>query len=214
MLANYPVAQRPLVSRTDDWSCVDRSRPYPCSSYRCQGGVRTRIVLDTSVLVADPSCIASFVGADVVIPLTVIEELDGLKSRVDDVGRAAHGVAYDRGASDCRQGRLPTPRPSASPGVGHRQIEINGCSETPPPRARARSWTSRQPDHRRRTRSGEDLRRRWCPTTPLRIKAAHLGFRPPNTFLPVDALRHARRVGHDRDDPRRDRLASMPPAIA
>ena len=51
--------------------------------------VRTRIVLDTSVLVADPSCIGSFVDADVVIPLTVIEELDSLKSRVDDVGRAA-----------------------------------------------------------------------------------------------------------------------------
>ena len=54
-----------------------------------KGGVRTRIVLDTSVLVADPTCIATFVGVDVVIPLTVIEELDGLKSRVDDVGRAA-----------------------------------------------------------------------------------------------------------------------------
>lgn len=54
-----------------------------------EGGVRTRIVLDTSVLVADPSCIANFVGSDVVIPLTVIEELDSLKSRVDDVGRAA-----------------------------------------------------------------------------------------------------------------------------
>ena len=46
-------------------------------------------MLDTSVLVADPSCIANFVGSDVVIPLTVIEELDSLKSRVDDVGRAA-----------------------------------------------------------------------------------------------------------------------------
>ncbi|MGZ4679228.1 MAG: PhoH family protein [Ilumatobacteraceae bacterium] len=46
-------------------------------------------MLDTSVLVADPACIASFVGADVVIPLTVIEELDSLKSRVDDVSRAA-----------------------------------------------------------------------------------------------------------------------------
>ena len=33
--------------------------------------------------------LASFVGADVVIPLTVIEELDSLKTRVDDVGRAA-----------------------------------------------------------------------------------------------------------------------------
>ena len=52
-------------------------------------GVRTRIVLDTSVLVADPGCLHSFPHCDVVIPLTVVEELDGLKSRPDDVGRAA-----------------------------------------------------------------------------------------------------------------------------
>jgi PhoH-like ATPase len=46
-------------------------------------------VLDTSVLVADPGCVASFESVDVVIPLTVIEELDSLKTRLDDVGRAA-----------------------------------------------------------------------------------------------------------------------------
>ena len=40
-------------------------------------GVRTRIVLDTSVLIADPACLTSFVDDAVVIPLTVIEELDG-----------------------------------------------------------------------------------------------------------------------------------------
>lgn len=47
------------------------------------------MVLDTSVLVADPTCFSGFRGSDVVIPLTVIEELDSLKTRVDDVGRAA-----------------------------------------------------------------------------------------------------------------------------
>jgi PhoH-like ATPase len=47
------------------------------------------VVVDTSVLVADPTCVAQWRGADLVIPLTVIEELDGLKSRADDVGRAA-----------------------------------------------------------------------------------------------------------------------------
>ena len=47
------------------------------------------MVLDTSVLVADPTCFTGFTGSDVVIPLTVIEELDSLKARVDDVGRAA-----------------------------------------------------------------------------------------------------------------------------
>ncbi len=50
---------------------------------------RTRVVLDTSVLIADPSCVTSFDDVDVVIPLIVVEELDGLKTRPDDVGRAA-----------------------------------------------------------------------------------------------------------------------------
>ena len=45
--------------------------------------VRTRVVLDTSVLIGDPSCLAGspmFIGCDVVVPFTVIEELDGTKS--------------------------------------------------------------------------------------------------------------------------------------
>jgi hypothetical protein len=46
-----------------------------------EGGVRTRVVLDTSVLVGDPNCLHGFAGVDVVIPFTVIEELDGLKTR-------------------------------------------------------------------------------------------------------------------------------------
>ncbi|MET0460067.1 MAG: PhoH family protein [Ilumatobacteraceae bacterium] len=50
---------------------------------------RGRVVLDTSVLIADPSCVTSFHDVDLVIPLIVVEELDGLKTRVDDVGRAA-----------------------------------------------------------------------------------------------------------------------------
>src|SRR4051794_35269361 len=53
---------------------------------------RTRLVLDTSVLIADPACIVGFGDVDVVIPLTVIEELDGLKSRPDDVGRSARAA--------------------------------------------------------------------------------------------------------------------------
>lgn len=56
------------------------------------GGGRPRLVLDTSVLVADPGCLIHFKDADVVIPLTVIEELDGLKTRPDDAGRAARAA--------------------------------------------------------------------------------------------------------------------------
>jgi PhoH-like ATPase len=52
----------------------------------------TRMVLDTSVLISDPDSITAFPGADTVIPLVVVEELDQHKSRMDDVGRAARAV--------------------------------------------------------------------------------------------------------------------------
>jgi len=68
---------------------TDLARRDPLSAPVVSDQVRTRVVLDTSVLVADPECLGSFGPVDVVIPLTVIEELDGLKSRPDDVGRAA-----------------------------------------------------------------------------------------------------------------------------
>ncbi len=55
-------------------------------------GTRLRVVLDTSVLVADPNCLSGFRDVDVVIPLTVVEELDSLKARPDDVGRAARSA--------------------------------------------------------------------------------------------------------------------------
>ncbi len=47
------------------------------------------VVLDTCVLLADPSSLYAFPGYDLVIPLTVIEELDAQKNRMDDIGRAA-----------------------------------------------------------------------------------------------------------------------------
>jgi PhoH-like ATPase len=46
-------------------------------------------VLDTSVLVADPGALHEFSGCALKVPLTVIEELDGLKTRTDGVGQTA-----------------------------------------------------------------------------------------------------------------------------
>jgi PhoH-like ATPase len=92
---------------------------------------RTRVVLDTSVLVADPGCLGSFFGVDVVIPLTVIEELDGLKTRMDDVGRAARTAL--RTIEDCRVragGSLAVPVVlSEQPDAATLQIEINGIQK-------------------------------------------------------------------------------------
>ncbi len=87
--------------------------------------LRTRLVLDTSVLIADPACVVEFVDADVVVPLTVVEELDGLKTRNDDVGRAARSAL--RTLEDLRVshgGSLATAVPTGA-GSGTVQIEIN-----------------------------------------------------------------------------------------
>jgi len=87
----------------------------------------TRAVLDTSVLIADPACLASFDGVAVVVPLTVVEELDGLKARLDDVGRAARTAL--RTIEDLRVrngGSLAEPVPLGS---GSLQIEINGIQK-------------------------------------------------------------------------------------
>lgn len=89
---------------------------------------RTRVVLDTSVLVADPTSLTSFPGCEVVVPLTVVEELDSLKTRLDDVGRAARTAL--RTLEDLRRragGVLDTPlevHPGEEGGSVH--IEVNG----------------------------------------------------------------------------------------
>ena len=89
-----------------------------------QRAVRTRVVLDTSVLIADPSCVTSFDGVDVVIPLIVVEELDGLKTRPDDVGRAARAALRSIEELRVRHGgSLAEPVPV---GGGSLQIELNG----------------------------------------------------------------------------------------
>ena len=52
-----------------------------------------QLVLDTSALVADPDGVFDAYGErDLVVPLAVLEELDGLKKRLDPVGRAAREV--------------------------------------------------------------------------------------------------------------------------
>jgi PhoH-like ATPase len=53
---------------------------------------RKSFVIDTNVLVHDPSAIKKFKENDVVIPLSVLEELDGLKRHSDEVGKNAREV--------------------------------------------------------------------------------------------------------------------------
>lgn len=58
-------------------------------------------VLDTNVLLSDPSSLFSFEEHNVIIPMAVLEELDNHKSRQDDVGRNARSVS--RSLDDLRE---------------------------------------------------------------------------------------------------------------
>lgn len=60
-------------------------------------------VLDTNVILHDPLAMFAFKGARVVLPLTVIEELDTFKRNNDERGRSARLVA--RKLDDLRQNR-------------------------------------------------------------------------------------------------------------
>jgi PhoH-like ATPase len=53
---------------------------------------RKTFVIDTNVLVHDPAAIKEFKDNDVVIPLSVLEELDSLKRNLDEVGKNAREV--------------------------------------------------------------------------------------------------------------------------
>ncbi len=139
--------------------------------------LRTRFVIDTSVLIADPGCVMGFGDVDVVIPLTVIEELDGLKSRPDDVGRAARTAL--RTIEDLRVrngGSLAEPVPIGG-GSGTLRIEINGVQKH---LLVEHGLDASKPDNRI---IGAALgQANYAPTrmvsndAALRIKAAHLGI--------------------------------------
>lgn len=47
------------------------------------------IITDTNIFINDPNCINAFPGDLIKIPLEVVEEIDDLKRRMDDVGRNA-----------------------------------------------------------------------------------------------------------------------------
>lgn len=102
--------------------------PAPSAPQATKGGVRTRVVLDTSVLVADPTCFQHLRDVDIVVPLTVVEELDSLKTRPDDVGRSARAAL--RAIEEIRVragGSLATAVALGSdPGSSTLQIEVNG----------------------------------------------------------------------------------------
>ena len=146
----------------------------PVSEADTASGVRRRMVLDTSVLIADPGCIGTFTEVDLVVPLTVIEELDGLKNRLDDVGRSARAAL--RAIEDLRVSNGGTLAEPMTIGSCTLQIEINSVQKH---RLVEHGLDPANPDNRIIGAALGQAER--GPTTmlsndaALRIKAAHLG---------------------------------------
>jgi PhoH-like ATPase len=140
---------------------------------------RVRVVVDTSVLIADPGVLSGYRGCDIVLPLTVIEELDSLKSRLDDVGRSARAAL--RTIEERRVeagGSLAEPLSRLDdPLGGTLRIEVNGVHRQ---RLVEHGLDPAKPDNRIiGTALGQAS---VAPTrivsndAALRIKAAHLGL--------------------------------------
>ena len=158
---------------------------------------RTRVVLDTSVLVADPASLTAFPGCEVVVPLTVVEELDSLKTRLDDVGRAARTAL--RTLEDLRRragGVLDTPlEVHGGEEGGSVHIEVNGIQRH---LLVEHGLDPEIPDNRI---IGAALgQSRHAPTrlvsndAALRIKAAHLGL-GADEHQPAGRSAHTRPMG-------------------
>ncbi len=93
------------------------------------GAPAKTVVLDTSVLVADPDALQQFEGCALKVPLTVIEELDGLKARPDGVGRSAREAL--RGIEALRVGAGGSlADPVALDHGGTLAIMLNGVNQT------------------------------------------------------------------------------------
>ncbi|MCB2224055.1 MAG: PhoH family protein [Actinobacteria bacterium] len=104
---------------------------------------RRTYVLDTCVLLADPTATLRFEEHHVVLPLAVIEELDRQKTRMDEVGanaRRAIRLLEEQGAS--RLGGLGEPAPL--PNGGDLRIEMNGLYHERLPDV----FDAAKPDHR------------------------------------------------------------------
>jgi len=63
-------------------------------------------VLDTNVMLHDPMAMFSFKGAQVVLPLTVIEELDTFKRNNDERGRSARLISRNLDELRSKRGKL------------------------------------------------------------------------------------------------------------
>jgi len=129
----------------------------------------TRYVLDTCVLLADPSSLLRFGDGDVVVPLVVVEELDGQKTRSDEVGaNARHAIRLLEELRVSNGGSLHLP--ADLPSGGTLRVESN-CLDVALPTY----LDPAEPDHRILATAMELRGVLVTKDAALRLKGAQLG---------------------------------------
>lgn len=111
----------------DDHSAATQPEGVADTATSGPGSIDGTIVIDTSALVADPDVIHAYPGADIVLPMIVIEELDKLKARMDSsAGASARAVI--RALDDIRVANDGSTLTTAAPlpNGGTVRIEPNG----------------------------------------------------------------------------------------
>ncbi|HEX2118181.1 MAG TPA: PhoH family protein [Acidimicrobiales bacterium] len=165
------------------------------ASVAAVGAPTKTVVLDTSVLVADPGALHEFDGCALKVPLTVIEELDGLKTRTDTVGQTARealrrieSLRVDAGGS--------LVEPLVLPHGGTLAIVLNGVNHG----LLAEHYLDTAKSDNRIIGTALGLQHQGTPVevvsndAALRIKAAHVGL-AAKEYVPVPAY------GRDGDAP-------------
>lgn len=89
-------------------------------------------VLDTNVLLHDPSCLFRFEEHDIFIPMVVLEELDAAKKGTSEIARNARQVSRflddlmrDKKHAQIERG-IALPKPQTSPNGGGRKRAVSG----------------------------------------------------------------------------------------
>jgi PhoH-like ATPase len=161
----------------------------PAVSPAAPGTTTATVVLDTSVLVADPGALTAFATCAIKIPLTVVEELDGLKNRPDGVGQTAREALRRIEALRVAGGGSlvdPVPLPQGGSvavllnGINHTLLDEHYLDPTKPDNRIIGTALGLQTDGQSVALVSNDAA--------LRIKAAHLGL-SAKEYVPSAAYR-------------------------
>jgi PhoH-like ATPase len=97
--------------------------PARATRKRVEGGVTKLFVLDTNVLMHDPTCLFRFEEHDIYLPMITLEELDGHKKGMSEVARNVRQVSRELDALAAADG-LANPKEGIPLNkTGHREAE-------------------------------------------------------------------------------------------